>query len=66
MGIRSIFLSFFKLLNQGRGCNEDRGDGSPRRASGTACSGSLLPNPQEKLDRVMFKETVLKLTQVGE
>ena len=66
MGLRSIFLSFFKLLNQGRDCNEDRGVGNPRRASATACSGSLLPNPQEKLGRVMFKETVLKLTQVGE
>ena len=29
-------------------------------------SGSLLQDPQENLIRVTFKETVLKLTQVGE
>ena len=66
MGIRSIFLSFFKIPMQGRGLDEDPGVGYPGSASLTACSGNLLKNPQEKLIRVTFKETVLKLTQVGE
>lgn len=51
---------------QGRGLDEDPGVGYPGSASLTACSGNLLKNPQEKLIRVTFKETVLKLTQVGE
>ena len=51
---------------QGRGLDEDRSVGNLRRAISTASSGSLLIDPQEKLIRVILKETVLKLTQVGE
>ena len=82
MAVRLIFLSFFKIPTEGRRLNGKRAAGMVRcflvpfrvvkcaryRGNGDSTTrfGSCPPNVQEKLLRVTFKETVLKLTQVGE